>query len=190
MNAPARVLRDVHFRTLTVVLELSWLAMFAVSSASNPIQKENRKLGASDWQLTRVRPEKTSVYRAPEIEGYCSRQSVEAGDTLQFMVSTTPASRFRLEIFRTGYYGGQGARLMTTLGPFEGKPQPVPPVGPRRVRECHWESSATLTIPADWLSGVYLGRLTTLPAEPTAPYWQSYVVFIVRDRRPAEILFQ
>jgi hypothetical protein len=34
---------------------------------------------------------------------------------------------------------------------------------------------------------VYLGRLTTLGE---GPYWQSYVIFIVRDQRPADILFQ
>ena len=47
-----------------------------------------------------------------------------------------------------------------------------------------------MTIPADWPSGVYLGRLTTLVDPATEPYWQSYVVFIVRDDRPADILFQ
>jgi hypothetical protein len=45
-------------------------------------------------------------------------------------------------------------------------------------------------IPQDWPSGVYLGRLTLLPpVEDSAP-WQSYVVFIIRDDRPADILFQ
>ena len=37
---------------------------------------------------------------------------------------------------------------------------------------------------------MYLGRLTTLPRTIRRPYWQSYVVFIVRDDRPADILFQ
>ncbi|MBW3540972.1 MAG: hypothetical protein KY476_11930, partial [Planctomycetes bacterium] len=36
---------------------------------------------------------------------------------------------------------------------------------------------------------MYLGRLTTVP-EGHEPYWQSYVVFIVRDERPADVLFQ
>jgi hypothetical protein len=47
-----------------------------------------------------------------------------------------------------------------------------------------------LTIPDDWVSGVYLGRLTTIPEAEDRPYWQSYVVFIVTDDRPADILFQ
>jgi hypothetical protein len=156
----------------------------------NIIEEENRKPGSLDWQLTRVRLDKTGGFRSPWIEGYCSHQSVQAGDTLSIMVSTQPAARFRIEIFRTGYYGGRGARLMTTLGPFQGKPQPVPPVGPRSVRECQWEPTASLSIPVDWPSGVYLGRLTTLPEKNSEPYWQSYIVFIVRDDRPADILFQ
>jgi hypothetical protein len=40
------------------------------------------------------------------------------------------------------------------------------------------------------MSGVYLGRLTTLVESELEPYWQSYVIFIVRDDRPADILFQ
>ena len=119
----------------------------ATAARSNLIAEENRKPGSLDWQLTRVRLDKTGGFRSPWIEGYCSHQSVQAGDTLAIMVSTRPAERFRIEIFRTGYYGGRGARLMTTLGPFQGKPQPVPPVGPRSVRECQWEPSASLPIP-------------------------------------------
>jgi hypothetical protein len=154
------------------------------------IQRENRRLGATDWQLTRVRLEKRGGVRSPWIEGYCSRQSVEAGERLQIMVSTRPASRFRIELFRLGYYGGRGARLMTTLGPFNGKPQEDPPVGEARLRECRWEPSTELTIPADWPSGVYLGRLSNLPEDAKVHGWQNYIIFIVRDWRPADILFQ
>jgi len=58
-------------------------------------------------------------------------------------------------------------------------------VGDQRVRECAWEPAVSLRIPAEWPSGVYLGRLT---AERGA--WQSYVVFVVRDTRRADFLFQ
>jgi len=154
------------------------------------IAQENAKPGSRDWQLTRVRLDKTAGFRTPHIEGYCSRQSVKAGEKLDIFVSATPAARFHLEIFRTGYYGGLGARLMTTLGPFDGKVQPVPPIGEKRLRECRWEATTSLQIPDDWVSGVYLGRLTTLPDDPNQPYWQSYIVFIVKDDRPADILVQ
>lgn len=156
---------------------------------SGPIVEENRKPGALDWQLTRVRYDKGG-FRSPWIEGYCSKQSVKAGDELEIMVSTNPAKPFQLEIFRMGYYGGRGARLLKTIGPLPGQTQPTPEPGEKNIIECRWEPSTRLTIPEDWVSGVYLGRLTTIPDREDEPYWQSYVVFIVRDDRPAEILFQ
>ena len=162
----------------------------AAAQQRDLIKKENAKPGAIDWQLTRVRIDTQKGIRASTIEGYCSKQSVKAGESIEFFVSAKSAARFTLEIFRTGYYGGRGARLMTTLGPFNGKTQPVPEIGGKRLRECQWEPSASLKIPEDWISGVYLGRLTTLPESSSEPYWQSYVVFIVRDERKADILFQ
>ena len=90
----------------------------------NLVAEENAKPGARDWQLTRVRLDKSKDgFRAPDIEGYCSRQSVKAGESLDIFVSTK-AANFTIEIFRTGYYGGCGARLITTLGPIAGKEQP------------------------------------------------------------------
>ena len=157
---------------------------------STLIQRENAKPGATDWQLTRVRLEDPNGFRCPWIEGYCSKQSLKAGESLDILVSTKPTSRFEIEIFRMGYYGGKGARLMTKLGPFEGKVQPTPKPGPKNVHECQWESSTKLTVPPEWPSGVYLGRLTLLPPDERSAPWQSYVVFIVTDDRPADILFQ
>ncbi len=161
-------------------------------TASDPtlIRRENKKQGSRDWQLTRVRLDKRGGLRCPPIEGYCSKQSVSAGESIDIMVSTDPAQKFSIEIFRTGYYGGRGARLMAELGPFNGTAQPLPEVGEKRIRECKWEPSTTLTIPDDWPSGVYLGRLTTESDSSGFGYWQNYVVFIVRDDRPADILLQ
>lgn len=153
------------------------------------IKLENAKSGAS-FQLTRMMPDNAKSYRTSLIEGYCSRQSIKAGEKLDIFVSTKPVAKFTIDIFRMGYYDGAGSRLMTTLGPFDGKEQPVPEMGENRIRECQWESSTSLTIPADWPSGVYLGRLSTVPDVAERPYWQSYVIFIVKDDRPADILFQ
>lgn len=154
------------------------------------IELENQKLGALDWQLTRVRLDKNDGFRSPSIEGYGSRQSLKAGEVLDLFVSTRPAAKFKIEIFRTGWYGGRGARLMKDLGEFQGYEQVMPPVGDRRLRECRWDKTVSLTIPADWISGVYLGRLTTVPGSTDEPYWQSYVVFIVTDDRQADVLLQ
>lgn len=173
-----------------------WLAVsctlvgWSAERRPNLIRDENAKAGARDWQLTRVRLDSATGCRSSLIEGYCSRQSVPVGGSIDIFVSTNPVSKFRIEIFRTGYYGGRGARLMTTLGPFDGVVQETPAPGEKNLHECRWSKTTTLEIPSDWVSGVYLGRLTTLPDSEEKPYWQSYVVFIVTDDRPADILFQ
>jgi hypothetical protein len=170
----------------SVVLFL--ISLTAVLADSEVIRDENRKEGSRDWQLTRVRAD-ASEFRSPWVEGYCSKQSVAVGESIEIMISTEPARRVRLEVFRMGYYGGRGARKVLELGPFETRTQTVPNPGLKNLHECHWEATTSITIPEDWLSGVYLGRLSTL-SENEEPYWQSYIIFIVRDQRPADILFQ
>jgi hypothetical protein len=135
--------------------------------------------------LLHPRIDEASKYRCPWIEGYCSRTSVRPGEKLGFHVSTSPASRFTIDLYRMGYYGGAGARRVASLGSFPGRTQEDPPIGPRRLRECAWEACTRIEIPADWTSGIYLAKLT---AERDGV--QSYALFIVRDDRRADFLIQ
>ena len=116
----------VVFLLVQITLLSAHQSLPAAERDSDFIRRENAKPGARDWQLTRVALVSNTSVRAAYIEGYCSKQSVRAGESLDICVSTNPASKFQIEIFRTGYYGGRGARLMTTLGPFEGTTQPDP----------------------------------------------------------------
>ena len=149
------------------------------------IAQENALSGTRDWQLSNTRIDPATRYRCPWIEGYCSHNSIRAGEKLQFFVSTNPASPFMLDIYRLGYYSGAGGRLMKRIGPLAGRPMPDPDVGAKRLRQCLWEVSAELEVPADWLSGVYVGKLTA-----ERENLQSYVIFIVRDDRRADLIFQ
>lgn len=162
-----------------------WVAAESVPKESfqaGIIARENRKKGTTDWQLAYVR---SDHYRSSIIEGYCSHTSVSAGEDLGIFVSTDQPSTVSINIYRMGYYGGKGGRHMTTLGPFTVKPQPTPPVGEHRLRECKWQRTASLKIPADWVSGVYLGKLSCKEHR-----YESYVIFVVRDSRKADILVQ
>ncbi len=168
---------------------LGQASLTATASSKNPIQVENEKAGSRDWQLTRVRVD-SSRYRSPWIEGYCSKQSVKAGESITLFVSTKPARKFKIEFFRTGHYAGKGARLMLTTDELNGFEQQTPSPGEKDLHECRWKPSYELTIPKDWVSGVYLGRMTTIPESADEPYWQSYVIFVVTDDRPCDILVQ
>ena len=191
--------RGIHRRDMikgTAAAGLAFTAGFggasqgiaAAPAGDNPIRKENAKSGTRDWLLTKTDiddNEPVELWRSPRIEGYCSATSVSAGDTVKIMVSTNPVSEFSLEIFRTGYYGGTGGRSMKKFESIQGKTQADPPIGERRLRQCKWEPSVEFEIPKDWVSGVYLGKLTAKKGGV-----QSCVIFIVRDDRPCDLLFQ
>lgn len=155
------------------------------AASSSVIAAENAKPGTTDWMLDKTTIDPATKYRCPWIEGYCSRPSVRPGETIELFVSTNPPSPFTIDLYRLGYYEGKGGRFLKRLGPFEGQSQPDPAVGAKRLRHCDWSACGSLKIPADFVSGVYLGKLT---AEREG--WQSYLVFIVRDDRPADFLFQ
>jgi hypothetical protein len=172
------------------------------ASAAEPspiIQAENSQPGTTEWLLTKVTKKGTKAplfapddepyepgwRRRKELEGYCSRTSIKAGETLTVYVSTDPAVDYKVDIYRMGYYGGKGGRLMRSMGPFKGVAQPTPEDGTCGVRECKWSEGFSLQIPQDWVSGVYLGKLSLVGADA-----ESYVIFIVRDDRKADLMFQ
>jgi hypothetical protein len=170
------------------------------AAQTNAIRTENAKAGSTDWLLNKVSRHDDEIYelgwqRRRGIEGYASRTSVRAGETLDVHVSTYPVNTYSASIYRMGYYGGAGARLMRSIGPLQGSTEPTPNDGERNLIECRWKVGFSLEIPQGWLSGVYLVKLSTIPA-PAGQYLdlemrsESYVIFIVRDERKADLLFQ
>jgi hypothetical protein len=162
--------------------------------AQNKIVAENKNPGTKEWILDKVRadtcrllkPYKANLFcRQLDIEGYCSRMSISAGETLDVYVSTSPASTFSVDIYRLGYYGGDGGRKMMHVGPVKGKPQATPPDGEKNLRDCKWTKSFEIKIPKEWVSGVYIGKMT---AEVSGI--QSYIIFIVKDDRKTDFVFQ
>ena len=116
-------------------------------ATSNVVREVNRKRGTTDWILTSARVDPATRYRSPWIEGYCSRTSVRAGETIEFKVSTNPPSSFVIDLYGMGYYRGMGGRRVGRFGPFRGGPQPDPSIGEQRLRECAWQTAMRLTVP-------------------------------------------
>ena len=152
--------------------------------ARNAIHIENQKCGTSDWVLTKTRVDPENGIRCPWIEGYCSSPSYQSGDQIQVFLSAKPSAKVTLEIFRMGYYGGKGGRLVKEIGPIQVETQPTPDPGIHRVQICDWKPSVEWTIPSDWLSGVYIGKLTE-----SNEGLQSYIIFTVRDDRECDFLY-
>src|SRR5262245_27201267 len=108
-----------NFLTTSAAIGTVSMLTPAVYGASSRIRDENARPGTTDWLLTNTRTDDSKI-RCPWIEGYCSRTSLKAGETLDIKVSANPASQFALDIYRLGYYGGQGGRLMLKLPAKQG----------------------------------------------------------------------
>ena len=149
------------------------------------IEQENQLPGTTDWMLKNSQIDPATKYRSPWVEGYCSHASIRAGETLDIKVSAAPKAEVKLDIYRLGYYGGKGGRHLVSLPAVEVTTQKTPEPGSNRVMVCDWPTAFQWTVPADALSGVYLGKLTALSSGH-----DSYVIFIVRDDREADFVFQ
>lgn len=158
----------------------------APAHADNAIVRENRQPGAPDW------------YRTPSatgIAGYATATSVEAGGALDVAVSTT-SSTYSIDVYRIGWYDGAQARLVQSVtnlpGADRGQWRPDT-FGVENCPTCtydattgllqpEWPVSYTLHVPADWLGGNYVLRLTAPQAQT------AYVPFVVRDKRPSAVI--
>jgi hypothetical protein len=151
---------------------------------TNPIQRENARPGTSEWRLTNP-----ALHR--EIEGYASLTSVNRGHRIGFYVHTQDRS-YKLAIYRMGWYGGVGARLVHGPVTLRGISQPMPSADPQTgLIECAWQDPYFIVVgretdQEEWVSGIYLAKLTAGNSGA-----QAYIIFVVRDdARPSDFLFQ
>jgi N,N-dimethylformamidase beta subunit-like, C-terminal/Bacterial Ig domain len=126
------------------------------AAPANRIIAENCKPGnpSVEWDINGVGDQ--------TIVGFPTDISFNVGETARFKVNTDSA-KYRVDIYRTGWYGGLGARLMASVRPSVPLPQRQPECAidwSIRLYDCGtWGMSASWPIPADAVSGVYLARL-------------------------------
>jgi hypothetical protein len=107
-----------------------------------------------------------------KIQGFATDISVNAGETISFKVKAdSPA--YRIDIYRLGYYGGMGARQVTSIRPSVPLPQAQPPCltdASVQLYDCgNWAVSASWEVPRDAMSGIHIARLVREDNEP--PSW-------------------
>lgn len=147
-------------------------------SPPNPVVAENCQPGTDDWIIKNF---------ADNLEGYATPASVDAGETVNFFVNTS-AARFKMSIYRSGYYGGSGGRLVQVVDTIDGRKQPDcnRDVSTGLVSCVNWSSPYRFVVPKDWVSGVYIAKLTRPDTGA-----ENFILFTVRnDQRKSDILFQ
>ena len=126
------------------------------AAPANAVIAENCKPGnpETEWDI--------NAAGDPSIQGFAINMSVNHGESVSFKVRTDAAA-YRVDIYRIGYYGGMGARLVTTLKPSAALPQRQPDClreAATRLYDCgNWAVSASWQVPVDAASGVYAARL-------------------------------
>jgi hypothetical protein len=143
------------------------------TTGGNPIVCENSKPGAD--------PDEWDILGAgdPSIQGFATDISVDAGHRIDFKVDTS-ASGYTIDIYRTGWYGGKGARKWASVTPDVRLPQTQPQCVSDTTTELYdcgnWAVSAHWDVPADATSGVYIAKLTRADTGGA-----SHITFVVRD---------
>lgn len=126
-------------------------------AATNPIAIENALPGTpqSVWQIS---PGQDST----KLQGFTTAISTNIGGTVQFKVDNlTGNPDYQIQIYRLGYYGGDGARLITTLQHTTSVTQPAPITNPAtgEVDAGNWSVTDSWNIPSSAVSGVYIANV-------------------------------
>lgn len=163
--------------TLLIAIGLTQLSI-----GQNPIVVENALPGnpKTEWDI--------SGAGDLSIQGFATDISVNKGGTIRFKIDVDPVTTYTIRIYRLGYYQGNGARLITNLGTFNGVAQPSPSTNSTTglVNCNNWSESASWLVPSTAVSGLYIAKLTR-----TNNSGSSHIPFIVRDDEGnAPILFK
>ena len=142
-------------------------------STGNAVVLENCFPGNSGWNTRAV-----AAVSAGGIEGFATATSINRGESVNLKVNSGAGSTFRVEIYRSGYYGGTGGRLFSVIRGVPGVAQPActtdNTIG---LIDCsNWSVSASIRTMSAWPSGVYLLRLVR---EDTGA--DNHILLVVRD---------
>ena len=150
---------------------------------ANDIVCENSKPGnpSTQWDITGAGDD--------TIQGFATDISVNQGATVFFKVNTD-AKAYSIEIYRLGYYGGNGARKIAAFAPSVTLPQKQPACmadTTTNLVDCgNWAVSASWQVPSNATSGIYIAHLIRNDTRG-----DSHIVFIVRnDSSHSNMLFQ
>lgn len=162
-----------------------------IANSENAIKRENAQQGTTTWMIP-VSDEATT-----QIQAYANATSVSPGASITFYVSTQiEGTPYSIYIYRLGWYGGAGGRLIALLGQQVGHMQGYYDTKSRKLVACttctidgrmglveaNWKPSYTLNIPSDWTTGIYLAKFVN------ADNLQTYTPFDVLGNDNAKYL--
>ena len=191
-HTPVRPRRGFRgfFSKLVVVLAVSAAVVVGMPAAqaladgctASPVVCENQLAGApaSEWDL--------GGSSDASVQGFGTAISVNAGESLDFKVKASHA--YSLKIYRLGWYGGNGARLVDTVSaslPATSQPACTRATSTDLVDCGGWSVSASWAVPTTAVSGVYIALLTRTDDVNA----RSHIPFVVRkDGGHSDVVYQ
>jgi methionine-rich copper-binding protein CopC len=155
-----------------------------LAPSANPITVENQLPGTpqSVWGVNGAGD--------PSIQGFSTDISVDQGQTISFKINDMQNAPYHIDIYRMGYYQGDGARLVTTIQESQVQkqvqPKPLTDNSTGLVDAGNWAVSASWAVPTTATSGIYMARVTRDDNGGA-----SMIYFVVRDDGShSDILFQ
>jgi hypothetical protein len=159
-----------------------WL--IRTQGAPPSIAEENRAAGTTGWRL----PGPASLIGGAAhgaTAGYVARQAIAPGETQSVYVSAPGARTVAVRVYRMGWYGGRGGRLVMTSSRLPAtRQQPCAHRAATGLTECRWRPTLSFAIPSALASGVYIVKLRASTGA------QSDCLFVVRATRPAPLLVE
>jgi hypothetical protein len=157
-----------------------WLV--PVTGAPPSIAAENAAYGTTAWRLPGP-PGLLGGEGHGAVAGYVAEQALAPGQTERVYVDAPGARTVTVQVFRMGWYGGRGGRLVLASGPLPVASQP--PCTHRSatgLTECTWRATLSFPIPNALPSGVYIVKLSTRAGA------QRDCLFVVRAAHPRGLL--
>ncbi|TCM76255.1 uncharacterized protein DUF4082 [Rhizobium sp. BK068] len=194
-SAPATMATTASVATVTTVVApeqdsssavatVTTVAPVAAPVTLNKTALENMKQGnpISEWGI--------DGDGGGTIQGFATEISTNVGQTVDFKIATD-STHYRIDIYRLGYYGGDGARKVASidksLSTAQIQPHPIVDMSLGLIDCGNWSVSASWQIPADAVSGVYIAKLVREDGTEDA----SIIPFVVRDdASTSDIVFQ
>ncbi|GAA1505802.1 hypothetical protein GCM10009677_42750 [Sphaerisporangium rubeum] len=123
------------------------------------------------------------------VEGYADQMSVNLGQTVNFKIRSSALS-LQVDIYRMGYYQGNGARKVITVPATTSvsRSQPSCPENTTTGEvSCNWGTVASWTVPTTAVSGIYFAHVVRPDTND-----DTHVVFVVRDdaATTSDVLFR
>ncbi|MCI4677062.1 DUF4082 domain-containing protein [Rhodoblastus acidophilus] len=157
-----------------------------VTGTPNAIVAENQ-LAGTPMSVWWVDPGQDST----KLEGFTTQMGTNVGGTVQFKIDNlTGNGSYTISIYRLGYYGGDGARLVTTINHSGGViAQPAALTDPSTglVDAGNWSVTDSWNVPTTAVSGVYIANVTQgsqvfqIPFIVSDPSSTSDIIFQTAD---------